>query len=354
MKWPIQIRIDPERTPSGYVFLVPSGAGMALVLGLTILGFDAATGFGYTNILTSLVLWLIIALGFQVFVGSTGAISFGHPAFVALGAYTAGLLTLPAAMEKTALPHLPIWLAEIELGLWPALLVGAAVPATLALVIGPIVMRLTGIAAGIMTFGLLVIVNEVIRNATPLTRGNATFYGVPRLTTLAECVLVMVAVVAVCLAYKYSRWGLRARAVSQDPIAAEMTGIRVVTARIGAFVLSAFICGLGGALMAFFLTAFSAKSFYIGMVLPMMIIVLLGGMNSVAGVLTGAVILTFWQHVMRLIETGGLGFAVPPGLSDMTLGLGLVAILYFRPAGLLGSGEVLFKTNKDPLEGDGS
>ena len=88
------------------------------------------------------------------------------------------------------------------------------------------------------------------------------------------------------------------------------------------------------------------------MVLPMMIIVLMGGMNSVAGVLTGAVILTLWQHVMRLIETGAFGFSVPAGLSQLTLGVGLVAILYFRPSGIWGSGEILFISSQEKAEGN--
>jgi branched-chain amino acid transport system permease protein len=353
MRLPVRIRSDAPLTRGGFVALVASGMGLAVLLALAILGLNIMTGTRYASLLTSLSVWLIIAVGFQVFVGSTGAISFGHPAFVALGAYTGGILTLPPAMQRIALPDLPGWLADLDPGLWPATLAGGAVAALLALLIGPIVMRLTGIAAGIMTFGLLVIVNEAIRAAGPLTRGNATFYGVPRLAGLSEVLVVVVLVVGIALAYKFSRWGLRARAVAQDPVAAEMSGVSIVASRLWAFVLSAFICGVGGALMGFFLTAFSAQSFYIGMVLPMMIMVLLGGMNSVAGALTGAVLLTFWDYVMRMIETGGMGISVPPGLSQLTLGVGLVAILYFRPSGLWGSHE-FFVAPKGPKRKGGN
>lgn len=345
-------RIDAPLTPTGYIAMVVSGMGFAMLLALAIYGLNTVTGARFNSLLTTLSLWLIIAVGFQVFVGSTGAISFGHPAFVALGAYTGGILSLPPSMQRIALPDLPGWLVGLELGLWAATISGGAVAALLALLIGPIVMRLTGIAAGIMTFGLLVIVNEMIRAAGPLTRGNATFYGVPRLAGLAEVLLVVVLVVGIALAYKFSRWGLRARAVAQDPVAAEMSGVSVVTSRLWAFVLSAFICGLGGALMGFFLTAFSAQSFYVGMVLPMMIMVLLGGVNSVAGALTGAVLLTFWEFVMRQIETGGMGISVPPGLSQLTLGVGLIAILYFRSAGLWGSHEVCIARREQKPKGD--
>lgn len=352
MRRPLQLRSDAPLTPGGYMSLVASGIGIAALLALAILGLNLATGARFASLLTNLGLWLIIAVGFQVFVGSTGTISFGHPAFVALGAYTGGILTLPPAMQRIALPDLPGWLAGLDPGLWPATIAGGAVAALLALLIGPIVMRLTGIAAGIMTFGLLVIVNEMIRAATPFTRGNATFYGVPRLAGLTEVLVVVVLVVGIALAYKFSRWGLRARSVAQDPVAAEMSGISVVTSRLWAFVLSAFICGIGGALMGFFLTAFSAQSFYVGMVLPMMIMVLLGGMNSVAGALTGAVLLTFWEYVMRLIETGGMGISLPPGLSQLTLGAGLIAILFFRPSGLWGSREFFIAPVGQTRKGD--
>ena len=346
MNLPIQIRIDADRQLSGHLSMIVSAAVLAGVVALAILAFDAMTGARFNNLLSSMTIWIVIAIGFQVFAGSTGTISFGHPAFVALGAYTAGILALPTSMRSVALPDLPGWLAAIELGLWPATLAGGLAAALFAMIIGPIVMRLIGIAAGIMTFGILVIVNEVIRGANSLTRGSETFFGLQRLTSLEDLLVVMVLVTVLAMGYKFSRFGLRARAVSIDPIAAETAGINIVAARLWAFVLSAFICGIGGALTAFFLTAFGTQSFYIGMVLPMLMIVVVGGMNSIAGAVTGAILLTTWEYFMRQLETGGLGISLPAGLSQMTLGIALVLVLYFRRQGLWGSGEVLLSKRR--------
>jgi branched-chain amino acid transport system permease protein len=72
----------------------------------------------------------------------------------------------------------------------------------------------------------------------------------------------------------------------------------------------------------------------------MMVMAVLGGMYSVLGALVGTVIITFWGQLMRLVEGGALGFAVPVGLSQLTLGVGLVLLLYWRPFGLFRSLEL--------------
>ncbi|MFO1059949.1 MAG: branched-chain amino acid ABC transporter permease [Dongiaceae bacterium] len=313
---------------------------MAAVLGGAALLGAAADG-AYASLALSLGIAMVLTIGYQIFAGSTGVVSFGHPGFVALGAYTAGLLAVPPPIKAATLPHLPPFLAAAEAGPVVAILCGGAVAAAAALLIGPIVMRLAGAASGIMTFGFLVIMNELLRNAQSLTRGNQTFFGVPK---LADFGLVWGAVLAAALlsiGFKFSAAGLRARAVREDPLAAETAGINLVAARLWPWVLSAFVMGAGGALMAFFLTAFSPKSFYTALVIPMMIMAVLGGLYSVAGAVAGTILLTAWEQVMRVLESGGFGFAAPLGISQLTLGVGLVLVLYWRPGGLLGSQELV-------------
>jgi branched-chain amino acid transport system permease protein len=325
------------------------GLGGAVLGGVALAGLaaaaagllDAATVGNYSGLLLSLGLSMVLTIGYQIFAGGTGVVSFGHPGFVAIGAYAAGLASVPPAIKATTLPHLPAFLAGLQLGFIPAVLLGGLCAGLVALAIGPVVMRLAGAAGGIMTFGFLVIMNELLRNAETITRGNQTFFGVPKLADFATVYGAVVIAAGLAVAFKFSRAGLRARAVREDPLAAETAGIGLVAARLWPWVLSAFVMGAGGALMAFFLTAFSPKSFYTALVIPMMTMAVLGGLNRVAGAMAGAIILTGWQQVMRTLESGGFGFAIPLGSSQLTLGVGLVLLLYFRPSGLFGQNELV-------------
>ena len=324
-------------------FALASAVTLALFL------FNIATDGRYIALIISLGIATVMTIGYQIFAGSTGVVSFGHPGFVALGAYSAGLLTVPAAVKATMLPHLPAFIASIETNMVTAIFIGGIAAAVVAALIGPIVMRLSGAAAGIMTFAFLVIMNELLRNADAFTRGNQTFFGVPKLADFPTVYTAVIITAVLGAAFKFSSPGLRARAVSQDPLAAETMGMQLVIARLWPWILSAFVMGCAGALMAFFLTAFSPKSFYTALVIPMMVMAVLGGLNSVAGAVAGTILLTFWEQLMRGLESGGFGIAVPLGTSQLTLGVALVLLLYLRPGGLLGTLEPMIgRTNSRP------
>lgn len=324
------------------------GGGIILVISVAVLLalFHIATSGRFSGLETSLGISMILTVGFQIFSGSTGIVSFGQPGFVAIGAYAAGIVAVPPSIKAVTLPQLPEWLAQVQLGMLPAMLIGGLAAALVALLVGPIVMRLAGAAASIMTFGFLVIMNEVLRNADALTRGNQTFFGVPKLADLTTVYATAAAVILLAIAFKFSSFGLRARAVREDPLAAETAGIALVSARLMPWVLSAFVMGLGGALMAFFLTAFSPKSFYATLVIPMLLMAVLGGLHSVAGAVVGTLLITGWELFMRLMEGGTFGLAVPLGSAQLTLGAGLVLILYVRASGLLGSGEITIERSE--------
>jgi branched-chain amino acid transport system permease protein len=297
----------------------------------------------------------VLVVGLQVLVGNTGIMSFGQMTFVAVGAYTAGILSVSPTRKKTLLPHLPPFLKDHTLPVVPTLLIAALLAGLLALIIGPALMRLTGIAAGITTLGLLVIGNGLIRNAKDYTRGNETFFGVPRSATLPVVFGTLTVAVGLASMVKWSQLGLRARAVREDPLAAETAGIRVLTARLWPWVISAAISGAGGALLAYQLTAFSPNSFYLNQTIPIVIMVIVGGVSSVTGALVGTTLLTAWQEFVRNIETGHVGplhFSSVNGIAQLSLGVGLVLVLLGRPAGALGASEpqLTFGRRKQPAD----
>lgn len=327
--------------PGGLRRIVTGSALFAVGIVAVVSLFGWQTGWRYETLLSSIGITAVIVVGYQIFVGNTGIVSFGHPAFVALGAYAAGIVSIPVEAKAALLPDLPAWLASFSMNPALSALVGGLVALGAAVLVGPVVLRLSGAAAAIMTFGLLVITNDIIRNATSLTKGTQTFFGVPRAVgSLAAFSCLAVAIVA-AVTFKFSRAGLRARAVSEDPLAAEISGINVVRAQLSAWAVSAFITGVAGGLLAENLTAFSPASFYINLVIPMMLMAVLGGMTSVLGVVVGTALVSGWQELLRALEGSALlpGHAIPIGLSDLTLGVGLILILKLRPDGLLRNNE---------------
>ncbi|MGH2991794.1 MAG: branched-chain amino acid ABC transporter permease [Solirubrobacterales bacterium] len=286
----------------------------------------------------------IMVVGFQVFVGNTGLVSFGHIAFMAVGAYAAGIVAIPVSDKEIFLADLPGFLAGIELGVVPSLLVGGATAGLLALITGIALMRLSGAAASIATLGLLVIVVNVIAQATPITNGPRTLFGVPRNTDFFWVFSSLAVVVLISAAFKWSRAGLRARANRDDAIAAESAGIPSLPTRLLPFVLSAFITGIGGALYAQLLTAFSPASFVIPQVVVILTMAIVGGIGSITGAVTGAALVTVLNELLRRTEEGfgiaGLEIKAATGMSAAVLGIALILMLRWRPAGLLSAYEV--------------
>jgi branched-chain amino acid transport system permease protein len=331
-----------RRGTLGAVVAVTAVAG--LVAGAVAIYLALAGGTNY-DLLITFGINAVLVVGLQVLVGNTGIMSFGQMAFVALGAYTAGILSTPAAIKASELPNLPGLLRDHTLPLVPAIACAGLVAALAGLLIGPILMRLTGIAAGITTFAFLVITNDFLRHAKDFTRGNETFFGVPQSANLTVVFGSLVAVVAIASVIKWSRLGLQARAVREDPLAAETAGIKLVSSRVWPWVGSAFISGVGGALLAYQLTAFSPNSFYLTQTIPIVIMVVLGGAYSVTGAVVGATLLTAWQEFVRNVENGQVGpLHIPSinGIAELSLGVGLILVLLVRPEGVMGSWEPQF------------
>jgi branched-chain amino acid transport system permease protein len=287
----------------------------------------------------------VLVVGLQAFVGNTGIMSFGHVAFMGLGAYTVGILAVPVVVKSSFLPDLPHFLANAELAPALTLLIAGAVAGVVGLAFGLLVVRLPESTATIVTFGVLVIVHNLLRNATAFTRGNATFIGVPQKASYVLIFVTLALVVVVSAAFKWSRAGLRARSAAEDPVAAEAAGIRVSTARLSAFVLSACITGVGGGLWAYQVTAFSPNTFYIAQSVGVIAMMILGGVRSISGALLGTAVMSIWLEIVRHVENDGISLgplhiAGIRDLSQLTLGILLVVLLRWRPAGLAGAREL--------------
>jgi branched-chain amino acid transport system permease protein len=333
-----RLAFQRDRLPGATGFL-GTLLGPLLVVGLvTLIAALVYADQTMTEIVLLFGINAVMVVGFQVFVGNTGIVSFGHIAFMAVGAYAAGILAIPIEDKEVFLPDLPGFLANVELGMLLALIAGGLAAALLALIAGAALMRLSGAAASIATLGLLVIVTNVLRQATPITRGPQALFGVPDRTTFGWVFGSLAVVVLLAVAFKFSRAGLRVRATRDDPVAAESAGIGILKPRMQAFVLSAFITGVGGGLYAMLLTAFSPQSFFLAQLVVVITMAIIGGINSVTGAVMGAALVTVLNELLRRLENGfslgGVDVDPAKGIASAVFGVLLIAMLRWRPAGL--------------------
>ncbi|WP_300062900.1 ATP-binding cassette domain-containing protein [uncultured Roseobacter sp.] len=302
--------------------------------------------FGRTGERIALLMCVNVAavVALAAFCGNTGIVSFGNGAFMALGAYLSGILTMPAGLQRSALPDLPLWLAGHELAVWGALPFVLLVGLAFALLTGSAISRLVGPSAAIATLGLLIIVHSIGVSAREFTRGSQTFYGVPRITELAYVLVVAMIFILIARLYRESRWGLFVRAVRDDEDAATALGISPRRARLVAWTLSGTLATVAGALYGHILGAFSPASFYLGLVFAHVVMMIVGGMSSVGGAVVGVVAVTLLQNAVRNLE-GGItlgGISLPEvfGLTTVALGIAILLVIWLRPQGLVGGFEL--------------
>ena len=281
---------------------------------------------------------IMVVAGLYVFVGNSGLLSFGHISFMCLGAYMTAWLTIPPVMKSITLKGLPAWLLHTQLPMWIATPISAVFAALFALIVGRVIMRLSGIAASIATFGLLGVVNNVYSNWDSVTGGQGSIVGIP--PTMNVWVGSLGAAVAIAIAYFYSisRSGLALRATRDEAVAASASGIDIVRERLIAFVVSAFIIGLAGALYAHFLSIVNPGAFYLRTTFITLSMLVVGGMYSLSGAVAGVVVISALTELFRNLERGvtldGLTIAVPNGVQEIAIGLITIVILIFLPTGL--------------------
>ena len=299
---------------------------------------------------------LVVVIGLYVFVGNSGILSFGHVSFMAIGAYGSALLTIPPQMKKVVL-DLPPFMTALLLPAIPAALIAAAVATLFGFLIGLPLMRLSGISAAMGTFASLTIVYVVISNWKAVTGGQSALIGLPVYTDIWVALMYSLLALVLAFAYQQSRYGVRLRASRENEVAALATGINVRRERLIAFVFSAFIVSFGGVLHAHFIGVLSSSSFYLDVTFITLAMLVIGGMNSLAGAVLGTIVVSTLGELLRLIEigfdVGALHIAAPRGLREVGLSFLMLLILVFRPQGITGGNEVPwpFRATRGSLAG---
>ena len=293
---------------------------------------------------------IVLALSMNLVQGFTGIFSLGHAGFMAIGAYTVALLTIPVAKKETLFMLEPLIAPfnTLTLPFGAALLIGGLLAAALAFLIGLPCLRLRGDYLAIATLGFSEIIRIVITNAQSLTNGAQGLKSIPKTADIWWCYGIALAVIVFITLLISSSYGRALKAIREDEIAAESMGISLLRHKMLSFMISAFLAGVGGGLYASYIGTIGPDVFQVSRTYDILMIVVMGGMGSISGSVLAAFVVTIGQEWLRVLD-GPLPLPFWPenGVSGMRMVvfsiLLLVVILFFRN-GLFGHKEVTWSS----------
>jgi branched-chain amino acid transport system permease protein len=307
-----------------------------LVVAVALFGTTVSTSTE-TYVITTLVnVAIVVAL--YVFIGNSGVLSFGHISFVAVGAWTAGVLSMPESEKPAIMPDLFGFLRDTTVGNIPSLALAAAVGAAFAFIVGLPLMRLSGLAAGIATFGVLEITHNVLRYWEKIGPGLNTFSAVPETTGLLQACIGALLAVVVAFAYQSSRYGRMLRATREDAAAARAVGVSIYAQRLIAFTVSGGLAGLAGGLYVHVLPL-NAELVYLNLTFITLAMLVIGG-GTVVGAVAVSAVDSFLAEAENGVNVLGGTLDLPAGTRIVVVGALMALVLILRPSGLTGGREL--------------
>jgi branched-chain amino acid transport system permease protein len=294
-------------------FLVPGIISLVILIALATLPLYGSL---YSVILlTTILMFIILTVSWVMFSGPTGYLSLASAAFFGVGIYTSALL----------LPN-----TGAVLPLLVAVFIGGLASSVVALGVGALTLRLRGIYFAIFTFGLVILILEIlnwwehtishIRGRFVMLVGNDTIFYI----MLAIFVLLMITTYLI----RRSKYGLAMQSIGENEEAAAHRGINVTMVKVLTFALSAFFAGAAGAVWATKLTyidpyvAFSVLFSF----LPVLMAIF-GGMGQIYGPVIGAAIFAYLQETLQTKF---------PYIYMLIFGIVLILAILYLPNGLVG------------------
>ncbi len=295
------------------------------ILILTILGLFLANRYldpYKIRIINLSGIYVTLGLSMNLINGMTGMFSLGHAGFMAIGAYTVGILTMPVQMKEMNFFMQPIvpFLANVEWGFLPALLAAGLISAIFGLLIGAPVLRLTDDYLAIATLGFAEIIRVVFTNTQSLTNGALGLKGIPNYTnTWWSWGVALVTVWFISFLMK-GTYGKAFLAIREDEVAARAMGVNLFKHKVMSFAFGCFFAGVAGGLMAALLGTIDPNMFRITLTFNILLIVVLGGLGRIGGTVVSAVLVTVMMETLRFLdESIDLGFVVLKGIPGMRM-----------------------------------
>jgi branched-chain amino acid transport system permease protein len=289
------------------------------------------------------IVYVAIVAALYVFAGNSGVLSFGQVSFVAVGAFSAGVMTIPADVKPGVLGTLFPLLRDHSISNAWSLVLAAGLGGIYAFAVGIPLMRLSGIAAGIATLAVLGITYNLLTYWNSIGPGATTLSLIPETTDYWQATIGATAVICLGFAYQRSRFGRQLRAAREDPAAARAAGIDIHRQRLWAFTLSGALSGFAGGLFVHLQGLISTNDVYLNLTFLTLAMLVVGGISSLWGAVVGAVAISLFNILLGNSEQGihvfGWGIKAPTGTSLVGVAVVMLVILLLRPAGITGGRE---------------
>lgn len=300
------------------------------------------------SILERAAIYAVVAVSMNLLTGFTGLFSLGQAGFMAVGAYTVAILTIPVESRPSVyyVNGISPAIANLHCPFWLALIIAGLLAAAVAALIGIPVLRLKSDYLAIATLGFSEIIRAII--AAPqldrVTNGSYGLKSIPGFPNLfvafglcALCIFLMVLLIN-------SSYGRAFKALREDEVAAQAMGLNLFRYKELAFVISSFFTGVGGGLLAMFMRSIDSKTFSISLTYDILLIVVLGGIGSVTGSVLGSFLVTAGREWLRFFDNPLTiaGIQIPlfrSGFRMVIFSILLMMVVLFYSRGIMGSNE---------------
>lgn len=296
-------------------FLLIAVSGVALYFGIH---SGLISTFQQITLMTILIN-IILAIGLNLVIGFSGQFSLGHAGFMAIGAYSGAVVS--KYIDGLA-------------GFFVGVFAGMVIAMLVAMIVGIPTLRLKGDYLAIATLGVAEIIRIAIINLPDLTNGARGISGIAfpfesNTSFIMVSFAFVVVTTIVIVNYIKSSPGRATISIREDEIAAESMGINTTLYKVIAFMLGAMTASIAGNIYATFFSVINPADFTFQKSIDILIIVVFGGIGSVTGTVVAAVVLGLLNTVLQ--SAGQLRMVF--------YAVALIAIMVFRPGGLLGTRE---------------
>jgi branched-chain amino acid transport system permease protein len=282
------------------------------------------------HLLILIGIYVILALALQIAMGFGGLLNLGHIAFFGIGAYTSALLTLAGW---------PFWLAFLASGII-AMIFGflLSIPTT----------KLKGDYLALTTMGFSFVIYAILLNWTDLTRGPLGLPGIPKPSLFGISIssnfnFLILTIIIVLISYfiikriTSSQFGKVLESIRDDELASKVLGKNSFKVKAIAMGFSAFFAGIAGSLYAHYITFIDPSSFMIMQLVPVLLIVIVGGLASLPGTILATIILILIPEALRFV---GFPSSIVGPMRQIFYAVILLLILIYKPKGFFGRVEM--------------
>lgn len=317
---------------------------LAVVMAL-LANLKAWFGSYWLRVFNTCCIYAMVTMSMNLVNGCTGIFTMGSPGFMCIGAYTTAILILTPEIKDLVYYLSPMapWLRELHTSFPVALLLGGIFAAIAAFFIGFPVLRLSGDYLSIATMAFSEIARVIMLNAQSITNGPIGITKIKNHVTVWVAFLAMAAVYVFLRLLMRSTYGRALKAVRDDAVAAEAIGIPLFKTKMTSFVISGFIAGIAGGLLASLVGTIDANQFVYSYVNQFLLMMILGGNGSMTGSVLGSFVITVALEVFRFMdEPIDFGFWKYKGIGGMRMVLfsvSLMLIVLFWERGIMGSEE---------------